>query len=165
MTKTKLVKGLTVLFGAAALSGCATMNYTGVQDCVARRGTSLNAPIIGFSNRNDSFSEDCATARAATTIASMRRADGSPDMQAYAFAVSLYEQSNPKIKEFMDRMLKDEGTSMTQVKFDLDKTQEPVSCVREDTANGSGFKCTGKTVPPAVAATAAAQPRVATSNR
>ena len=153
----KLIKSLTLAFGLVSLGGCATMNYTGLQDCVVRRGSSLSLPVLSVQNRNDSFSEDCATARAATTISSMKKADGTPDMAAYALAVSLYQQSNQHVREFMDKMLKEQGTSMTQIQFDLDKTKEPVSCARQETTNpdgtkSSGFLCTPKTAPAAAAA-------------
>ncbi len=157
---TKLVKGLVVIFGAASLGGCATMNYTGTQDCVQRSGFSLNAPLLSVNNRDDKFSEECATARAATAIAAMKRKDGTPDMNMYNLAVSLYEQSNAKVRDFMDRMLKeDQGTSVEQMKFAIDKSREPTMCERvmttaPDGTKTSGFKCAAKTAAPAAAAPA-----------
>jgi len=153
----KLVKGLALTFSLTALGGCATMNYTGTQDCVQRSGFSVNAPLLAINKRNDSFNEECATARAATTISSMKRSDGTPDMQMYNLAVSMYEQSNPKVREFMDKMLAEEGTSINEMKFALDKTSEPTVCervttTRPDGTETSGFKCTVKGQAPAATA-------------
>lgn len=150
----RLLKGLSMCFALAALGGCATMNFTEEQSCMQRSGYAVNVPLLaGVSHRNDNFNEQCATARAATTIASMRRADGTPDMAMYNLAISMYEQSNPQVKAFMDKMLKEQGTSITQMKFDIDKTKEPLSCARVDVKDASGrtvntgFKCTPKTAP------------------
>jgi hypothetical protein len=137
------------------------MNFTEEQSCMQRSGYSVNLPLIaGISNRKDSFNEQCAAARAATTIAAMRRSDGTPDMAMYNLALSMYEQSNPTVKAFMDKMLKEQGTSITRMKFEIDKDKEPLSCARVDIkdANGktvnTGFKCTPKTAPvPAAALT------------
>ena len=161
---TKLIKGLAVTFGLVSLGGCATMNYTGTDDCVERNGFSMNIPVlVSVSKRNDKFSEECATAKAATAISGMKRRDGSPDMSMYNLAVSMYEQSNQKVRDFMDKMLKEEqGTSITAMKFELDKTREPVSCERVTVADASGapttgFRCTGKTAPVAQTAAPAAR--------
>ena len=40
----------------------------------------------------------------------MRKKDGSPDMGMYNLAVAMYEQSNEKVREFMDKMLKEDTT-------------------------------------------------------
>lgn len=145
----KLAKELTASFALAVLGGCATMNYTGASDCIERNGTSVTLPLLGsISSRNDRFNTECATARAATTIAGMRKRDGTPDMKVYALASALYEESNASVRQFMDRMLKEDmGTSMTQIRFEIKKNAEPVTCARLDIKRPdgtitSGFKCT-----------------------
>lgn len=160
MLATKLVKGLAVSFSLATLGGCATMKYTGTDDCVERNGFSMNIPVlVSVSKRNDKFSEECATAKAATAISGMKRSDGSPDMSMYNLAVSMYEQSNQAVRDFMDRMLKSEqGTSIAAMKFELDKTREPVQCERVAASGAAGataFRCTGKTAPVQTATPAA----------
>lgn len=161
MTALKVRKGfLTLAFAGATLGlgGCATMNHTSTADCVERNGVSLNIPLIAsYSKRNDTFSEACAAARAATTISQMRKSDGTPDMGMYNLAVAMYEQSNAKIREFMDKMLKEEGTSIENLKFEIAKDKEPVVCERTQTtaANGNvqtGFRCVNRTQPQAAAA-------------
>jgi len=152
---TSLEKGLLKLAfaGAAALGlgGCATMNHTSTSDCVERNGVSLNIPIlVSYSNRSDKFSETCATARAATAISQMRKKDGSPDMGMYNLAVAMYEQSNAKVREFMDRMLKEEGTTIENLRFEIAREKEPVVCERVESkaADGStqtGFRCVNRT--------------------
>ncbi|MDE1152395.1 MAG: hypothetical protein PW788_07650 [Micavibrio sp.] len=158
----KLIKGLALTFSLTALGGCATMDYTGTQDCVQRSGFALNAPLLAINKRNDTFNEACATARAATAISGMKRSDGTPDMNMYNLAVSMYEQSNPKVREFMDKMLAEEGTSINEMKFALDKTSEPTTCervttTRPDGTETSGFKCTVKAKATAVTAAPAAR--------
>lgn len=139
------------------LGGCATMNHTSTSDCVQRKGASLNIPLIAsYSNRQDTFNEACATARAATTISQMRKKDGTPDMSMYNLAVAMYEQSNAKVREFMDKMLKEEGTTIDALKFEIAKDKEPVVCERVETtaANGNvqtGFRCVNRTPPQAAA--------------
>jgi hypothetical protein len=158
----KLIKGLAISFGlATTLGGCATMNYTGTDDCVERSGYSMNMVLLNVSKRNDRFSEECATAKAATAISGMKRRDGTPDMGMYNLAISMYEQSNERVRAFMDEMLKkDQGTTIAQMKFELEKTREPVRCERVETKGADGvmataFKCTGKTAAAATAAPAA----------
>lgn len=143
-----LAKRLTASFALAALGGCATMNYTGTTDCIERSGTSLNIPLLGsISSRADRFSTECATARAATTIAGMRKKDGTPDMKVYAFASALYEESNPEVRRFMDRMLKEDmGKSIEQIRFEIKREAEPVACTRAvvkrpDGTTTTGFRC------------------------
>lgn len=148
---------LTLAFAGATLSlgGCATMNHTSTNDCIQRQGSSLNIPLIAsYSTRSDSFNEACATARAATTISQMRKSDGTPDMGMYNLAVAMYEQSNTAVREFMDKMLKEQGTSIENLKFDIAREQEPVVCERVETvaANGNtqtGFRCVNRTQPAA----------------
>ena len=158
---TNLRKGfLRLAFAGATLTlgGCATMNYTGTADCVQRKGSSLNIPLIAsYSTRQDSFNEACATARAATTISQMRKKDGSPDMGMYNLAVAMYEQSNEKVREVMDKMLREEGTNIAALKFEIAKDKEPVVCERVETtaANGNvqtGFRCVNRQQPQAAAA-------------
>ncbi|MDP2204969.1 MAG: hypothetical protein Q8K65_01530 [Alphaproteobacteria bacterium] len=158
---TSLKKGLlTVAFAGATLGlgGCATMNHTSTNDCVERNGVSLNIPLIAsYSNRSDKFSEACAAARAATTISQMRKKDGSPDMGMYNLAVSMYEQSNAKVREFMDKMLKEEGTTIENLRFEIAREKEPVVCERVEStaADGTaqtGFRCVNRQQPQAAAA-------------
>lgn len=162
MTGLTARKGLlTIAFAGATLGlgGCATMNHTSTADCVERSGVSLNIPLIAsYSKREDKFSEACATARAATTISQMKKNDGTPDMNMYNLAVALYEQSNAKVREFMDKMLKEEGTSIENLKFEIAKEKEPVVCERVEikAANGNvqtGFRCINRAQPQAATAT------------
>ncbi len=140
----KTIRGLTGAFLLATLSGCATMNYTGTDDCVERNGFSMNVPLlVNVSKRNDKFSEECATARAATTISSIKKRDGSPDFSMYTLAVSLYEQSNARVREFMDKMLKEQGTSVKDMKFAIAKDKEAVLCERVAITNKDGTVTTG----------------------
>ncbi len=139
-----IAKRLTAAFALAALGGCATMNYTGTQDCVERNGYQFNVPLMGsISKRNDKFSEECATARVATVISTMRKRDGTPDMNMYNLALSLYEQSNTKMREFMEKMLKEEGTSIADMKFTVAKESGQVMCERVSTTNPDGTVTTG----------------------
>jgi hypothetical protein len=145
----KLAKGLTLIFGVSALGGCATMNYTGTQDCVERNGFSMNIPLISVNKRNDKYSEECATAQAATALSSMRKRDGSPDLGMYNLALSMYEQSNPRVREFMDKMLQQQGMSVEAMKFEIARDKEPVTCEKTETKGpdgkpASGFRCTPK---------------------
>lgn len=131
------------------------MNYTGTDDCVERSGFSVNVPLlVNVSKRSDKFSEECATARVATAISGMKRRDGTPDFNMYNLALSLYEQSNARVREFMDKMLKQEGTSVQAMKFAIAKETEPVTCERVVTPNPdgtvtTGFRCKGITAPAA----------------
>lgn len=146
----RLAKGLTLVFSLTALGGCATMNYTGTQDCVERNGFSMNIPLLSVSKRNDKFSEECATAQAATAISGMKRSNGAPDMGMYNLALSMYEQSNPRVREFMEKMLKEQGTSVEALKFEVARDKEPVTCEKTETKGpdgkpATGFRCLPKT--------------------
>ena len=139
-------KSLIGIFSLAVLSGCATLNETDTSTCVLKKGTSLNVLFLSFSNRNDEDNEACRASRAATVIANMRKKDGSPDMQMYNFAANMYRESSPAVREFMDKMLKENGMSIEAVRFEVQKSQEPVSCERlevqkPDGTTGTSFKC------------------------
>lgn len=156
-------KRLGVVFAGAAtmlLGGCATMNVTSTDTCVQQRGTQLNLGIINYNNRNDRWSEACATAKAATAIAGMRRADGTPDMAMYNLSVAMYEQSTPGVREFMDKMLKERGTNIEQMKFEIAKADEPVVCAKQETVDGqTSFQCLDRrTQAPALPAAGITQP-------
>ncbi len=131
------------VFLLAALGGCATMKDTGTQDCVERNGYQINLLVTSISKRSDKFSEECATARVATVISTMKKRDGSPDLGMYNLALSLYEQSNARIREFMDKMLKEEGTSVDDMKFAIAKEKGTLVCERATVTNPDGTVTTG----------------------
>ena len=149
--KRPTAKKLSLVFGAVALpalSGCATLNATDTQSCMSRQGFSLMGGLV--SARSDSYNNDCATAKAAATIAAMRKSDGSPDIQAYALAVSIYEKSNPAVRSYMEKMLeKKQGKTIDQVRFAVKQSQaqkDPLVChqVSEKDSSGKtvvGFQC------------------------
>lgn len=137
---------LGVVLPVTTLSGCATMRNTSTTDCIERQGFSVSIPLLGrVDKRNDSFNQACATARAASTIAGMRKADGTPDMNTYTLAVTMYEQSNPQVREFMDKMLREQGTTIEALRFEVDSAKEPVVCERVAGTDGSSnFRCAPK---------------------
>ena len=139
-------KSLIGIFSLAVLSGCATLNETDTGTCVLKKGTSVNLLFLSFSTRNDQDNEACRASRAATVIATMRKKDGSPDMQMYNFAANLYRESSQAVRDFMDKMLKESGMSIDAVRFEVQKSQEPLACERvevqkPDGTTGTGFKC------------------------
>lgn len=139
----KLARGISGFFLLATLGGCATMRDTGTQDCVERNGYQVNLLVASISKRSDRFSEECAAARAATVISTMKKRDGSPDFGMYNLAVSIYEQSNARIREFMDKMLKEEGTSVDAMKFAIAKEKGTLVCERATVTNPDGTVTTG----------------------
>lgn len=139
----RVVKRISGVFLLAALGGCASMNHTDTGSCVERNGYQVNVLVASFGKRNDRFSEECATARVATVISTMRKSDGTPDMNMYNLALSLYEQSNAKMREFMDKMLKEEGTSVDDMKFAIAKEKGTLVCERATVTNADGTVTTG----------------------
>ncbi len=136
-----------------ALGGCATLNDVDTGTCVLKKGVGFSFMGVGFTSRDDQDNEECRAARAATTLATMRKIDGTPDMQMYAFAANLYRESTPTLQKFMDKMLKQQGLDIETIRFDLakatdaaQKEQLPVSCERievtkADGTKGTNFKC------------------------
>lgn len=110
---------IATLFAAVTLGGCATMKDMD-STCVEKNGTKFVFFGILFENRADKYVEECTAGKAAATIAGMRKADGSPDFSMYALAESLYRQSNPLVKDYMEKALKEDlGMSITQLRVNI----------------------------------------------
>lgn len=139
---------ITVAFSssaALALGGCAsTMNYTGKEDCVERNGkeVTVNLLVARFvvSDRKDQFKPSCAGGLAAAKIATMKKADGTPDLAAYLLALNLYRESNDEFKKSFDRQLKDEhGMTIKDIEFALKSANGDMVCdiVEKTEADGT----------------------------
>lgn len=121
MSIKRTAKRLTPIFAMATLYGCATMNTT-TEDCMQRQGLNVMGLIA---TRSDSFNESCATARAAQVIAGMRKSDGTPDLEAYALTLNIYQESNKSVRDFMDKMLmRREGKDIEEIRFEVEKAEE-----------------------------------------
>lgn len=143
-------KGLLAVFGAAtvALGGCATTQPQLSNTCMSHTGSLTRMPFFTRDTRQITFNEECAAAKAATIIGSMRREDGSADLEMYTFAISMYEASNATIRAHMERMLKERGTSIDEMKFEVENAGSPVVCVRApsnpDNPRQSSYSCMDK---------------------
>ncbi len=119
---TNYFKILAAGFTIATAPACApALHNVNLDTCMQSDQHATSIPLI-FSNsaRKDTFNSECGTAQAAMAIAQLKTMDGNPDPAAELFALNFYHHSNPKIRDFMDQMLKEqEGLTVDQLAFKI----------------------------------------------